>query len=406
MGYLDNPAEATKKQQPASSSSWSWWKKQRSDAPSFVGSRIYQSINLDRTDDASYDGDPYYRYDYRYAYSEPAAYYTLIKAAIKYVGSGRAFWHISGENEAEVSMPIEEHSMSERDITAETAEDPTGDIEMGWWSSLVDDWKYGRGGIWEGQRPAKQSPPSDHEQNSQTEGKLTPQDAFTPPSSKMPDQRYESDRQTTTKRAAGSRRRKNDRYDARAARELGKDEQPIRPATRIPKNVKETKKAEVSATWLERLFLQLSLGASLVGMSSFLTLLLGISTWGPFHLNLGLGRGFARLARRRARGAGNGGGGSEGEAVVAVFLLFLVFIGIIRALFAVYSLTNYISKRLLIRVEDIILDWGADEDTAQDPQPPEEQRREQHRQSYWQRWQAVRGWRRQWERRRQVQAHR
>lgn len=374
MAYMDEQAVQTRNARKTKSSSywpsWLTWESDDSYGNQFsTGSRIYSSINLDRSGDAGYDDDDFYgyRYDYRYGYSEPAAYYTLIKAAVKYVGSGRAFRHILPSSETEYIVPKESSMVIEDDINA--IEQNIHDEEKGWWSALIDDWKYGHGGIWEGQRPVseqnqrkkgRQAVDQEHSQHSEVKENAD----IVGKTPSLPEEATGTSEEDSKRKFVPHK----ERYDARSARPLAKGEKIVRPVTRKRVSAKKARKTnskqnntESTPSLLERIFLQMSLGASLVGMSSFLTLLLGISTWAPFHLNLGLGRGFARVARRRARGS-SGGGGGEGEALVAVFLLVLVIVGIIRALFAVYSLTNYLSKRLLTRVEDIILDWGSEED--------------------------------------------
>lgn len=331
--YMDKSLDKDSKPLDHSHKYKNYWLHQKDGNEGSATYRLYDYINLDQAgDDGSDDAGSYYDYRYRLAYSEPAAYVTLVKAAIKYVGSGRAFQHVwfdGASNNEEVETQNTEES------------------EMGWWQTLLDNWKYGKGGIWEGQKP-------EDRQTSHIES--TEVSSMEPLSSVVPEE-------VIAKSSNGVRVR--ERYDARSATSLGPGEKPRRlpPGQRPSKSSylhSQKKEKPIGPSILERLLLQLSLGASLVGMSSFLTLLLGISTWGPFHLNLGLGRGFARVARRRARGAT--GGNSEGEALVAVFLLFLVFVGIIRALFAVYNLTKYLSKRMLLHVEDIIVDWSGDDE--------------------------------------------
>lgn len=379
MAYMDEQAVQTRnsnQRKAQSSSYWPSWLTWESNDDAYgnqysTGSRIYRSINLDRSGDAGYDYDDDfygYRYDYRYGYSEPAAYYTLIKAAVKYVGSGRAFRHILPSSEIEYVIPKEGSGEAIAEDEINTIEQNILDEDKGWWSTLIDDWKYGYGGIWEGQRPNQKQKQKDKDRQSAEQEKV--QKVGPEEKANIAPQPQSLPGETTDKIEDDSNRKfipHKERYDAKLARALGKGEKVVRPVTRKRISAKKAKlkngNVENTPSILERIVLQMSLGASLVGMSSFLTLLLGISTWAPFHLNLGLGRGFARVARRRARGS-NGSGGGEGEALVAVFLLILVIVGIIRALFAVYSLTNYLSKRLLTRVEDIILDWGSEEENG------------------------------------------
>lgn len=326
---------------------------QPSQMPS-TASRLYSWINLDPGSSTEDDDLDYYhtRYDYRWAYSEPAAYVTLIKAAVKYVGSGRALRHV---------WPVAEVlQMDEGHVSAD--EGAGIDESQGWWASLVNDWKYGKGGIWEGkQLENEQEQPSSRDSDNEINN--------AEPNAQEWSELAEGTTSAKERPPASPGRMQRERYDARAARVLGPGEETGR-SHGCPGRSAQRPYGKVRSTLLERLLLQLSLGASLVGMSSFLSLLLGVSTWGPFHLNLGLGRGFARVARRRTRGGGGGGGGgaSEGEALIAVFLLVLVAVGIIRALMAVYALTTHVSKRMLVRVEDIIVDWSGEEEEQQQQQ--------------------------------------
>ncbi len=79
-------------------------------------------------------------------------------------------------------------------------------------------------------------------------------------------------------------------------------------------------------------------------------------------MNLGMGRGLARMTGRRSgRGGAGGGQGGEGAGLASIFLLALVVIGLLRALVVVYKLVNRLAKRMLARAEDYIVDWGQEE---------------------------------------------
>jgi len=215
------------------------------------GNGYWQSLfgEDDEEDDgrsgSSYDVDSdVYGYSYGYVstfYWEPLSYFRLIKAAVKHVGSGRATRAVRELVKGE-SIP----AVKER----------TEEKEMSWFATLLDDWKYGSGGIWEGQRPETEEEKGDE--------------------------------------IIAEERSKRERYDARTASELRAGEKPRRGS-------KDSRKEEVSlsstkAGWWERLTTQFSLGFSLVGIFSFLNLLLGVSLWGPFQLgNFGIGHSFARL---------------------------------------------------------------------------------------------------------------
>lgn len=274
----------------------------------------------DGVSDSLYDdGGDVYTYGYGYVstfYWEPLSYFRLIKAAVKHVGSGRA------------TRAVKQLVKGEPD-RADLLEEKEG--EMGWFQSLLDDWKYGPGGLWDGQRPEREKEGGgvlDKEQQSAAD--------------------------------------RSERYDAQTATVLKAGEKPRRASKSTSKPSQDPSSASEAGRgrgWWDRLTMQFSLGFSLVGIFSFLNLLLGVSLWGPFQLgNFGLGHSFARLTGGgRRRGGGGGGGGGDGGTIASVVLLFLVIIGILRALMAVISLTTYLSKRLLTRVEDYIVEYSGEE---------------------------------------------
>lgn len=286
-------------------------------------SRIWQSIFGEDDDNSAnsfggYDDDVY-SYGYGYVstfYAEPLSYYRLVKAAVKYVGSGRA-------------------TKAVKDLVVQRDKIPLQEKEMGWFAALLDDWKYGSGGLWEGQTPT--SDISSKTEASTGEKKVQSVD------------HDDAHSKETAKR---------ERYDARTASNLVSGEKP----KRNQKTPTYDEISSISSSWLDRLTTQFSLGFSLVGILSFINLLLGASFWAP-TLNMGLGRSFARLTGggRRRGGGGGGGGGGDGGTIASVILLFLVVIGIIKALLAVISFTNYLSKRVLMRVEDYIIEYSSEE---------------------------------------------
>ena len=75
------------------------------------------------------------------------------------------------------------------------------------------------------------------------------------------------------------------------------------------------------------------------------------------------------MTRRRGGNAGAGGGGDGTATVTSLILLLLVVVGIARALWAVYSLVQRYSRRMLARAEDYIVDWRGEE---VEEIPPEE----------------------------------
>ncbi|UZJ56562.1 hypothetical protein CBS101457_005882 [Exobasidium rhododendri] len=277
--------------------------------------------------------DDMYAYGYGYAssfYWEPLYYYKLSKAAVKHVASGRA------------TRAVKKLVQGDAKVVKAPKK------ESGWIATVLDDWKYGSGGIWEGQRPDSSGTVESH---SASEAML---DEGGKESSQMQSMHNTPGRE---------------RYDAKTATRLGPGEEPVRP-----KKERESSSSTFqdlspkSSGWWERVTLQFSLGFSLVGIFSFINLLLGVSFWGPFQLtNFGLGRSFARLTGGRRRGGG--GGGSEGGTIASVLLLFLVIIGVLRALMAVISFTTYLSKRLLTRVEDYIVEYSGEEEEQGQREP-------------------------------------
>jgi len=292
---------------------------------------IWQTVFGENEDgqDQGYDDyeDDVYAYGYGYVssfYWEPLSYFKLAKAAVKHVASGRATRAVKGLVQGDANPIQEEH-------------EDTPERELGWAEALVDDWKYGSGGIWEGQRPGSARHSKD---------KAEKQDDL------------ESGTDEVLQPVSTTR----ERYDAKTAKFLKPGEEPVRKKQSGESPFEHEVQSKTG--WWDRITLQFSLGFSLVGIFSFINLLLGVSFWGPFHLgNFGLGRGFARLTGGRRRGGG--GGGSDGGTIASVILLFLVIIGILRALMAVISFTTYLSKRLLTRVEDYIVEYSGEEEQSQ-----------------------------------------
>lgn len=305
----------------------------KSAAKTSTRSRIWQSIFGEDEDHSAHsfgeydDDDDVYAYGYGYVstfYVEPVYYYRLVKAAVKHVGSGRA-------TKAVKDLVVQ------RDSTKSIV--PLQEKKMGWFAALLDDWKYGSGGLWEGQRPLSLHSSETSISTGEKEGR-------------------DGNSGDAHSIEASSRR---ERYDALTASELQSGEKPKRNQKT---KIQQEELILESSSWWDRLTMQFSLGFSLVGIFSFINLLLGVSFWGPFHLgNFGLGRSFARLTGggRRRGGGGGGGGGGDGGTIASVILLFLVIIGIIKALLAVISFTNYLSKRVLTRVEDYIIEYSSEE---------------------------------------------
>ena len=102
-----------------------------------------------------------------------------------------------------------------------------------------------------------------------------------------------------------------------------------------------------------------SVGFSLVGILSFVNLLVGASFLGPINLhNFGLGRSFARMTS----GGRGRNGNQEGVNIASILIVLLVLIGVVRALHVVYKLVRKGARRGLSRLEAVIVDWNADDD--------------------------------------------
>lgn len=118
---------------------------------------------------------------------------------------------------------------------------------------------------------------------------------------------------------------------------------------------------------LKPLLTRFTLGLSLIGSASFVTLLITHSVMPFFHVanNLRLGRGAGpfglpvRTHRGRVLANGGGGGGGGGIAAAglgsAVLVLFVVM-GAVRAIHQLYALTNYYSFILLSKAENAMLE--------------------------------------------------
>ncbi|TFY68375.1 hypothetical protein EVG20_g3587 [Dentipellis fragilis] len=94
---------------------------------------------------------------------------------------------------------------------------------------------------------------------------------------------------------------------------------------------------------LKRLIQRFMLGLPVVGAGSLVHMLLSLPVLGPVHW----------LARFRGGRSRRRSGTRDAAAIVIVFLLF---VGACRALYKVYQLTESLTKRVLLRAEDIILE--------------------------------------------------
>ena len=157
--------------QRSSTSRWSrWWNGDAADQDS-SGWGSYSP-------DSWTDLDSSYSYSYHYGYGglyyEPAAYFKLIKEAVRQFTSGEASQAVRGlvgvgddgmeppsnvqPSSPEAASAIEPNTVQD---AAQQAADKREHSEKGFWSSLLWEWKYGEGGIWEGQDPAQVSSASE-----------------------------------------------------------------------------------------------------------------------------------------------------------------------------------------------------------------------------------------------------
>lgn len=98
-----------------------------------------------------------------------------------------------------------------------------------------------------------------------------------------------------------------------------------------------------------------SVGFSLVGILSFVNILVGASFIGPINLhNFGLGRSFARMTS----GGRGRNGNQDGVNIASILIVLLVIIGVVRALLVVYKLVRKSARRGLSRLEAVIVDWN------------------------------------------------
>ncbi|KAJ9111336.1 hypothetical protein QFC20_002627 [Naganishia adeliensis] len=117
-----------------------------------------------------------------------------------------------------------------------------------------------------------------------------------------------------------------------------------------------------SLAYLQPLITRFTLGFSLIGSASFITLLITHSMMAPFHVlnNIRLGRGagpFGLPVRtNRGRQAGARGGGVAVAGLGSAVLVLFVVAGAVRAIKQLYTLTNYYSFILLSKAENAILE--------------------------------------------------
>lgn len=149
-------------------------------------------------------------------------------------------------------------------------------------------------------------------------------------------------------------------YDARAALDVNDSNDKERRRKRAAAKSRRSKTDQNEPQgWLNKLLVQFSVGFSLVGILSFVNLLVGVSFIGPINLhNFGLGRSFARMTSGgRGRNANQ-----DGASIASILIVLLVVIGVVRALHVVYKLVRKGARRGLSRLEAVIVDWNYEGD--------------------------------------------
>ncbi|KAJ3750511.1 hypothetical protein DFH05DRAFT_1376770, partial [Lentinula detonsa] len=94
------------------------------------------------------------------------------------------------------------------------------------------------------------------------------------------------------------------------------------------------------SSFLKRFIQRFVIGLPLIGASSLIHMMISLPFIGPVHW----------LARFRGRRRNND------RDISAIIIVVLIVVGAARALYAVYQLTQSVTKRLLLRAEDAILE--------------------------------------------------
>ncbi|KAJ1030398.1 hypothetical protein NDA16_001307 [Ustilago loliicola] len=253
---------------------------------------------------------------------EPAAYVKLIKEAVRSFASGEA-----------VDAVQEVVGLQDSPEAVQTLQDEAND-ERGFWSALKNEWMYGDGGLW-GKKAASPSPAVD----------------ATATSSSNP----------LSQDNKPAKEKSREKYDARAAADANDINAVKGRRQRKAKSVRRTSTLQPEPQgWLGKLLIQFSVGFSLVGILSFVNLLVGASFLGPINLhNFGLGRSFARMT---SGGRGSRNGNRDGVNIASILIVLLVLIGVVRALHVVYKLVRKGARRGLSRLEAIIVDWNHEDE--------------------------------------------
>ena len=328
LDFYDRPADIRAQSTTRKVNSRSWWPWRAS------GPNQDSEHGLFETEAWAYlDGD--YATPGLWSYGslvyEPAAYIKLIKEAVRSFATGEAVDAVRGVVGLQDGVKPEEDLQQEPETT------------QGFWSMLKSEWLYGDGGLW-AQSAASQSLSA---QSTQSTGRSSS---------------FGSELHGATPKK-GKRREK---YDARAASDAG-DAEALR-RRRQRQAVKAARHSPSSPSpgphgWVGKLLLQFSVGFSLVGILSFVNLLVGASFLGPINLhNFGLGRSFARMTSRSRGRNGN----QDGVNIASILIVLLVIIGVLRALHVVYKLVRKAARRGLSRLEAVIVDWHHEDGSEQE----------------------------------------
>ncbi|SPO19904.1 uncharacterized protein UTRI_00303_B [Ustilago trichophora] len=326
MDLYDKPASIKSRYASPKSKSSKWWPWRSSD------NDMDEEILPLQTDAWSYLDVDYTTpgmWSYGTLMYEPAAYIKLIKEAVRSFASGEA-----------VDAVREVVGLQDSEEVQQTIQDEPKE-EQGFWSALKYEWMYGDGGLWK--KSASSALPTTAQTSQGTS-------ASTSSNSDIRD-------------AKPAIKKSRKPYDARAA----SDAKDINAIKRRRK--KAAKSARHSAAtqdesqgFLGKLLVQFSVGFSLVGILSFVNLLVGASFLGPINLNVGLGRSFARMTS----GGRGRNGQQEGVNIASILIVLLVIVGVVRALHIVYKLVRKGARRGLSRLEAVIVDWNGDDDDGAD----------------------------------------
>ncbi|KAN0066011.1 hypothetical protein ACQY0O_000103 [Thecaphora frezii] len=187
--------------------------------------------------------DGYSYWGYTGFYYEPWAYAKLVREAVRQFTSGEATEAVKGlvGLDAEVDDEREEAPGPQADADA----DEPAEQEQSFWSALKWEWKYGEGGIWQGQQPVEQQA---------AEAAAAAGSAVQGPGDKAPTadeaQKGQGDEAPRPPR---------ERYDARNARPYDTQKSRKARASRQSRSRSRSRKAAASTAqpgWLDKLLLQ------------------------------------------------------------------------------------------------------------------------------------------------------